>query len=179
MAISAPRRLLGKLISVSLSVLPNCECSLEFLGQCGMNFVCHNSIRPVSGYALLKKVVAWIIADIVVWNGEPKWGADTCHEIIEARRGNHLQRLAKHYGRLNRGIPVPPLSHFFPGPPLIIGSTSDGPSSDFDDTTDALPTVYAVTEEIPSGVHIRPAQENEELNNWTSVLRYSAVIADV
>ncbi|OWM84362.1 hypothetical protein CDL15_Pgr021931 [Punica granatum] len=81
--------------------------------------------------------------------------------------------------RLNRGIPVLPLSHFFPGPPVIIGSTSDGPSSDFDDTTDALPTVYAVTEEIPSGVHIRPAQENEDLNNWTSVLRYSVVIADV
>ncbi|PKI74226.1 hypothetical protein CRG98_005347 [Punica granatum] len=103
----------------------------------------------------------------------------SCHEIIEARRGNHLHRLATHYGRLYRGIPVPPLSHFFPGPPLIIGSTSDGPSSDFDDATDTLLTVYAVTEEIPSGVHIRPAQEDEELNNWTSVLRYSAVIADV
>ncbi|PKI62782.1 hypothetical protein CRG98_016825 [Punica granatum] len=64
----------------------------------------------------------------------------SCHEIIEARRGNHLHRLATHYGRLNRGIPVPLLSHFFPEPPLIIGSTSDGPSSDFDDTTDALPT---------------------------------------
>ncbi|PKI42421.1 hypothetical protein CRG98_037187 [Punica granatum] len=102
----------------------------------------------------------------------------SCHEIIEARRGNHLHCLATYYGRLNRGIPVPPLSHFFPGPPLIIESTYDGPSSDFDDTTNALPTVYAVTEEIPSGVHIRPAQENEELNNWTSVLRYSAVIAD-
>ncbi|PKI59190.1 hypothetical protein CRG98_020419 [Punica granatum] len=50
----------------------------------------------------------------------------SCHEIIEARRGNHLHRLATHYG-----------------------------------------------------VHIRPAQENEELNNWTSVLHYSAVIADV
>ncbi|PKI48814.1 hypothetical protein CRG98_030791 [Punica granatum] len=103
----------------------------------------------------------------------------SCHEIIEARQGNHLHRLATRYGRLNRGIPVPPLSYFFPGPPLIIGSTSDDPSSDFDDTTDALPIVYAVTEEIPSVVHIRPAQENEELNNWTSVLRYSAVIADI
>ncbi|PKI40361.1 hypothetical protein CRG98_039250 [Punica granatum] len=102
----------------------------------------------------------------------------SCHEIIEARRGNNLHRLAGHYGRLNRGMQVPPLSHFFPGPPLIIGSTLDGPSSDFDDTPDAFPTVYAVTEEIPSGVHIRPAQENEELNNWTSVPRYSAVIAD-
>ncbi|PKI46860.1 hypothetical protein CRG98_032756 [Punica granatum] len=50
----------------------------------------------------------------------------SCHEIVEARRGNHLHRLAMHYG-----------------------------------------------------VHIRLAQENEELNNWTSVLRYSAVIADV
>ncbi|PKI63570.1 hypothetical protein CRG98_016039, partial [Punica granatum] len=59
----------------------------------------------------------------------------------QARRGNHLHRLTTHYGRLNRGTPVPPLSHFFPGPPIIIGSTSDGPSSDFDDTTDALPTV--------------------------------------
>ncbi|OWM84393.1 hypothetical protein CDL15_Pgr002721 [Punica granatum] len=36
------------------------------------------------------------------------------------------------------------------------------------------PTVFPT-----SGVHIRPAQENEELNNWTSVLCYSAVIADV
>ncbi|PKI37560.1 hypothetical protein CRG98_042051 [Punica granatum] len=89
----------------------------------------------------------------------------SCHEIIEARRGNHLHRFATHYGRLNRGIPVSP--------------TSDGPSLDFDDTTDASPTVYAITEEIPSGVHIRPAREDEELSNWTSVLQYSAVIADV
>ncbi|OWM63572.1 hypothetical protein CDL15_Pgr021183 [Punica granatum] len=74
---------------------------------------------------------------------------------------------------------VPPLSHFFPGPPHIIGSTLDGPSSDSDDALAAPPAVYAVTEEIPSGVHIRLAQENEELNNWTSVPRYSAVIADV
>ncbi|PKI42621.1 hypothetical protein CRG98_036984 [Punica granatum] len=74
---------------------------------------------------------------------------------------------------------VPPLSRFFPRPPLIIGNTLDGPSSDPDNTPDASPTVYAVTEEIPSGVHIRLAQENEELSNWTSVPRYSAVIADV
>ncbi|PKI57417.1 hypothetical protein CRG98_022191 [Punica granatum] len=103
----------------------------------------------------------------------------SCHEIIEARRGNHLYRLATHYGRLNRGMQVPSLFHFFPRPPLIIGGTLDGPSLDPDDTPDASPTVCAVTEEIPSGVHIRPTQENEELNNWTSVPRYSAVIADV
>ncbi|PKI73962.1 hypothetical protein CRG98_005638 [Punica granatum] len=29
----------------------------------------------------------------------------SCHEIVEARRGNHLHRLAAYYGRLNRGIP--------------------------------------------------------------------------
>ncbi|PKI68870.1 hypothetical protein CRG98_010725 [Punica granatum] len=98
----------------------------------------------------------------------------SCHEIIEARRGNHLQRLVMHYRRLNRGVQVPPLSHFFPGPPLIIGNSLDGPSSDLDDTSDTLPTVYAITEESPSGVHIR-----QELNNWTSVPRYSVVIADV
>ncbi|OWM69401.1 hypothetical protein CDL15_Pgr006364 [Punica granatum] len=97
----------------------------------------------------------------------------------EPRRGNHLHRLAAHYGRLNRGIPVPPLSRFFPGPSHIIGATLDGPSSGFDDTLAAPSAVYAVTEEIPSGVHIRLAQENEELDNWTSVPRYSAVIADV
>ncbi|PKI53190.1 hypothetical protein CRG98_026418, partial [Punica granatum] len=50
----------------------------------------------------------------------------SCHEIIEARKGNHLHRLAAYYGRLNRGT-----------------------------------------------------SENEELDNWTSVPRYSAVIADV
>ncbi|PKI65586.1 hypothetical protein CRG98_014086 [Punica granatum] len=72
------------------------------------------------------------------------------HEIIEAHRGHHIHRLAAHYGRLNRGIPVPSLS-----------------------------LVYAVTEEIPSGVHIRLARENVELDNWTSVSCYSAVIADV
>ncbi|PKI76879.1 hypothetical protein CRG98_002666 [Punica granatum] len=103
----------------------------------------------------------------------------SCHEIIEARKGNHLHRLAAYYGRLNRGTLVSPLSHFFPGPSHTIGGTLDGPSSDSDDTPATLSAVYAVTEEIPSGVHIRLAQENEELDNWTSVPRYSAVIADV
>ncbi|PKI37274.1 hypothetical protein CRG98_042337 [Punica granatum] len=66
----------------------------------------------------------------------------SCHEVIEARRGNHLHRLAMHYGRLNRGMQVPPLSHFFPQPLLIIRSTLDGPSSDPDNTPDASPTVF-------------------------------------
>ncbi|PKI39111.1 hypothetical protein CRG98_040497 [Punica granatum] len=101
------------------------------------------------------------------------------HEIIETRRGHHLHRLAAHYGRLNRGSTVPPLSHSFPGPSHTIGGTLDGPSSDSDDTPAAPSAVYAVTEELPSGVHIRLAQENEELDNRTSVSRYSAVIADV
>ncbi|PKI47597.1 hypothetical protein CRG98_032013, partial [Punica granatum] len=73
----------------------------------------------------------------------------------------------------------PPLSHFFPGPSHTIEGTIDGPSSDFDDTPASSSAVYAVTEELPSGVHIRLAQENKELDNWTSVPRYSAVIADV
>ncbi|PKI64000.1 hypothetical protein CRG98_015613 [Punica granatum] len=73
----------------------------------------------------------------------------------------------------------PPLSHFFPGPSHTIGGTLHGPSSDSDDTPTAPSAVYAVTEEIPAGVHIRLVQENEELNNWTSVSRYSAVIANV
>ncbi|XP_031394222.1 uncharacterized protein LOC116205712 [Punica granatum] len=38
----------------------------------------------------------------------------SCHEIIEARRGHHLHHLAAHYGRLNRGIPVPPVISFLP-----------------------------------------------------------------
>ncbi|OWM72675.1 hypothetical protein CDL15_Pgr004925 [Punica granatum] len=100
-------------------------------------------------------------------------------EIIEARKGNHLHRLAAYYGRLNRGTSVPPLSHFFPGPSHTIGGTLDGPSSDSDDTPATPSAVYAITEEIPSGVDIRLAQENEELDNWTSVPRYSAVITDV
>ncbi|OWM84382.1 hypothetical protein CDL15_Pgr017486 [Punica granatum] len=56
-----------------------------------------------------------------------------------------------------RGSPVPPLSHFFPGPSRTIGGTLDGPSSDFDDTPATPSAVYAVTEEISSGVHIRLA----------------------
>ncbi|PKI51374.1 hypothetical protein CRG98_028235 [Punica granatum] len=97
----------------------------------------------------------------------------------EARRGKHLHHLAAHYGRTNRGMSVPSLSHFFPGPLHIARDTLDGPSSDSDNAPANLPTVYAVTEETPSGVHIRLAKENEELDNWISVLHYSAVIADV
>ncbi|OWM83610.1 hypothetical protein CDL15_Pgr004039 [Punica granatum] len=42
-----------------------------------------------------------------------------------------------------------------------------------------LPNICAVTEETTPGAYIRLAQENEELNNWTSVPRYSAVIVYV
>ncbi|PKI61305.1 hypothetical protein CRG98_018296 [Punica granatum] len=62
-------------------------------------------------------------------------------EIIEARKGNLLHHLAAHYGRLNRGIPVPPLSHFFPRPPHIIGGALDGPFSDSDNAPAAMPAV--------------------------------------
>ncbi|PKI72903.1 hypothetical protein CRG98_006705 [Punica granatum] len=38
--------------------------------------------------------------------------------------------------------------------------------------------ICTVTEEIPFGVYVRLAQENEELNNWTSVPRYSAALLE-
>ncbi|PKI68328.1 hypothetical protein CRG98_011236 [Punica granatum] len=103
----------------------------------------------------------------------------SCHEIIEARRGKHLHHLIAHYGKINWGISVPPLSHFFPAPPHVIGGTLDGPFSVLEDEPVDLSIICAVTEETPLGVDIRLAQENEELNNWTSVPRYSVVIADV
>ncbi|PKI43825.1 hypothetical protein CRG98_035784 [Punica granatum] len=88
---------------------------------------------------------------------------------------------------LNPGPRTPPPAQQNPasqgqqagGAPSRPRGTLDGPSSDSDDTSATPSAVYAVIEEIPSGVHIRLAQENEELDNWTSVPRYSAVIADV
>ncbi|PKI54983.1 hypothetical protein CRG98_024655, partial [Punica granatum] len=80
---------------------------------------------------------------------------------------------------VEEGITVLPLSHFFLGSPHIVGDTLDYPSSDSDNTPDALPAVCTVIEETPLVVHIRLAQENEELDNWTSVPQYSAMIADV
>ncbi|PKI74786.1 hypothetical protein CRG98_004804 [Punica granatum] len=88
-----------------------------------------------------------------------------CHEITEARRGKHLHRLAARYGKTNRGIPVHPLSYFFPGPPHIVGGTLAGPSSDSDSEPVDLPNICAVTEETTPGAYIHLAQENEELNN--------------
>ncbi|PKI52781.1 hypothetical protein CRG98_026816 [Punica granatum] len=103
----------------------------------------------------------------------------SCHEVVQARNGKHLHHLAAHYGRINRGIPIPPLSYFFPGPPCIVGGTLQDSYSDSDDASIDELAIYAVSEETPPGVHIRPARENEHLNNWTSVPRYSAVFADV
>ncbi|PKI42783.1 hypothetical protein CRG98_036829 [Punica granatum] len=37
----------------------------------------------------------------------------SCHKIIEARKGKHLRRLAAYYEKVNWGILVLPLSHFF------------------------------------------------------------------
>ncbi|PKI70847.1 hypothetical protein CRG98_008738 [Punica granatum] len=75
-------------------------------------------------------------------------------EIIEAHIGKHLHRLAAHYGKINRGIPVPSLSHFFPAPPHIIGGTLDGPFSNSDDAPVDLPAICAITEETLSRVYI-------------------------
>ncbi|PKI60747.1 hypothetical protein CRG98_018867 [Punica granatum] len=79
------------------------------------------------------------------------------HEIVQARRGKHLHRLAARYGTLSRGIPVPPLSHFFPGPPLVVGGTSDDTPTELEDSSSdtveapfVLSDVYAITEETSS-----------------------------
>ncbi|PKI50474.1 hypothetical protein CRG98_029133 [Punica granatum] len=93
----------------------------------------------------------------------------SCHEIVQAHRGKHLHHLAAHYGKLSKGIPVPPLSHFFPAAPLIMEGTFDSPSTKSEDSSsDAV-----------EAVHIRPVREDEELTNWTSVLLYSAKVVDV
>ncbi|PKI75383.1 hypothetical protein CRG98_004212 [Punica granatum] len=108
------------------------------------------------------------------------------HEIVQARRDKHLHRLAAHYGKLSRGIPVPPLSQFFSWPPLVVGGTSDDIPTESEDSSSnmidapfVLSDVYAIIEETSSRVPIRRAQENQELNNWTAVPCYSAVVADV
>ncbi|PKI51082.1 hypothetical protein CRG98_028511 [Punica granatum] len=76
------------------------------------------------------------------------------HEIVQALRGKHLHRLTAHYGKLSKGISVPPLLQFFPASPQIMGGTSDSPSTELDDSSSktveaflALPGIYAVTEE--------------------------------
>ncbi|PKI53829.1 hypothetical protein CRG98_025770 [Punica granatum] len=59
----------------------------------------------------------------------------SCHEIVQARRGKHLHRLATHYGKLSKGSPFPPLSHFFPGPPHVVGSTPEDSFSESEDSS--------------------------------------------
>ncbi|PKI70865.1 hypothetical protein CRG98_008756 [Punica granatum] len=110
----------------------------------------------------------------------------SCNEIVQARRGKYLHRLVAHYGKLFRGILVPPLSQFFAAPSQIMGGTSDSPITESDDFSSdaaeaflALLAIYAVTEETSSRVHIRPVREDEELTNWTLVPFYSAIVADV
>ncbi|PKI49428.1 hypothetical protein CRG98_030160 [Punica granatum] len=94
------------------------------------------------------------------------------HEIDQARKGKHLHCLSTYHKRINRGISVRPLSHFFPGPPCIVEGTLEDPYSDLDGASVCAPAIYAITEETPPGSHIRPARENEELSNWTLVLHY-------
>ncbi|PKI56697.1 hypothetical protein CRG98_022913 [Punica granatum] len=86
------------------------------------------------------------------------------HEIVQARRGKHLHRLAAHYKKLSKGITVSPLSHLFPRPPHVVRSTLEDPFSESEDSSSdtaealfALPAVYAITEEISSRVPIRLA----------------------
>ncbi|OWM76812.1 hypothetical protein CDL15_Pgr017205 [Punica granatum] len=102
------------------------------------------------------------------------------------RRGKYLHHLTAHYGKLSRGIPVPPLSQFFQGPPLVVGGTSDDAPTESEDSSSnmveapfVLSNAYAIIEETSFGTPICRAQENEELNNWTAVPCYSAIVADV
>ncbi|PKI41867.1 hypothetical protein CRG98_037737, partial [Punica granatum] len=104
----------------------------------------------------------------------------------KARRGKHLHRLAAHYKKLSKGIPVPPLSQFFLASPQVIRGTSDSPYTKSNDSSSdtakallALLAIYAVVDEISPRIHIHPGQEDEELTNWTTVLLYSAMVADV
>ncbi|OWM71017.1 hypothetical protein CDL15_Pgr003907 [Punica granatum] len=161
---------------------------------------CHPSILMRKSQEALMEVVAWIIADIIVWKGEPKWGADSATiksptlalEYTDKGLAAPLRLKSTSIGgdlafappatkssKPAAAVISATLQYTMGRPPHIVGDTFGGPSSDSAEAPDALPAVYAVTEEIPSGVHIRPMQENEELNNWTSVPRYSAVIADV
>ncbi|PKI66344.1 hypothetical protein CRG98_013306 [Punica granatum] len=120
------------------------------------------------------------------WNRRGLGFRPSYHAIVQARRGKHLHRLATHYEKLSRGIPVPQLSQFFLTLPQVIGSTSDCPSTESDDSSSnaievflALPAIYVVTEETSSRVHIRLTWEDDELTNWTLVPRYSAMVVDV
>ncbi|PKI75985.1 hypothetical protein CRG98_003643 [Punica granatum] len=54
-----------------------------------------------------------ILRPIEVKEYRNRWGLGfrpSCHEIVQARHGKNLHHLAAHYGKLFRGIPVPPLS---------------------------------------------------------------------
>ncbi|PKI78870.1 hypothetical protein CRG98_000731 [Punica granatum] len=98
------------------------------------------------------------------WNRRGLGFRTSCHEIVQALRSSHLHRLAAHYGKLSKGIPVPQFSQFFPRPPHVVGGTSNDPSSKLEDSSSntvealfALPAVYAIIEETSSGVPIRLA----------------------
>ncbi|PKI49029.1 hypothetical protein CRG98_030616 [Punica granatum] len=113
-----------------------------------------------------------IIRPIEVEEYHNRRGLDPCLEIVQARRGKHLHRLAARYEKLSKGIPVPSLSHFFAAPPQVMGGTSDDPSTESDDSSSdaveaflALPAIYAVTDKTSFGFYIHPAREDEELAN--------------
>ncbi|PKI69516.1 hypothetical protein CRG98_010091 [Punica granatum] len=118
----------------------------------------YGEVRPSHADRMVGKVL--LRHNYVLGTGKGAQG-----QIIEARRDKHLHRLAAYYRKINRDIPVPPLSHFFSAPPHIVGGTLDGPFLGSDAEPIDLSAICAVTEETPLGVHIRLAQKNEELNN--------------
>ncbi|PKI51799.1 hypothetical protein CRG98_027847 [Punica granatum] len=169
-----------------------CKCNDHIVGRVmidngsTLNVLLKNDYIPVTG---LEAHAQGILRPIEMEEYRNKRGLGfrpSCHEIVQARRGKHLHRLTAHYGKFSRGIPIPPLSQFFPAPPMVMGGIFDSPITESDDFSSdtveaflALPAIYAITEETSFGVHIRPAREDEELANWTAVPLYSAMVADV
>ncbi|PKI53811.1 hypothetical protein CRG98_025817 [Punica granatum] len=85
----------------------------------------------------------------------------SCYEIIEARKGKHLHRLAAHYRKINRGSPTLPLSHFFLAPPHIVGGLDeDGRVPEIEESLRRLEnrqfTSVEPTEELNVGIEEEP-----------------------
>ncbi|PKI41143.1 hypothetical protein CRG98_038466 [Punica granatum] len=166
-----------------------CKCNNHIVGRVMIDNGSALNVCPVSTLKQMNVDMSRIRASkttVRAFDGSRRDVIGEIDLLIDARRAKHLHRLATHYGKLFRGIPVPPLSQFFAAPPQIMGGTSDNPITETDDFSSdaveaffALLAIYAVTEETSSKVHIRPVQEDEELTNWTSVPLYSAVVADV
>ncbi|PKI66339.1 hypothetical protein CRG98_013301 [Punica granatum] len=175
---SEPHR--DSLLKVLTAARVSKKTALERIEETKLKFFVEGKLITVNGeedYAIYKETTVPYVEEYR--NRRGLGFRPSCHDIVQALRGKHLHRLTAHYGKLSRDIPVPPLSHFFPGPPLVVGGTSDDTPTESEDSSSdtveapfVLLDVYAITEETSSKAPIRRAEENEELNNWT-------VVADV